>query len=119
MLRKSTWKAWLDARTREAAERVCARISEKLELELLDLSIEPYPKGGHVASWTSPHDVIDVRAFIIEVIGRGQQIASRWTLLGSVHDELEASASLSGHSHISIAGITMLSWRASATDRSP
>jgi hypothetical protein len=117
MQRTSIWKAWLDARTREAAERVCSRISEKLGLELLDLSIEPYVKGGQVASWTSPHDIVDVCAFVVDVIGRGQQLASAWRLLGSVHEELEAIASLSGHSQISVAGITMVSWRASAIDR--
>lgn len=56
MRRTAAWKAWLDVRKREAAERVCSRISEKLGLQLLELSIEPYVKGGHVAAWTSVHD---------------------------------------------------------------
>jgi hypothetical protein len=116
MQRTAAWKAWLDAHTREAAQRVCSRTSERLGLELLELSIERYIKGGHVATWTTCHDVESVHAFIVEVIGKGQQLATGWGLSGSVYDELEASASRSGHSHISVAGITMVSWRVSAVD---
>jgi hypothetical protein len=106
------WKAWLDAHTVEASQRVCKRIEEKLGLELHELKVEPYHKGGHVVSWVCLHEAPDAAAFMIDVIGCGQQIASGWRLGGSVHDELEGLVSRSGGHQISVSGITMLTWRA-------
>lgn len=85
----SHWKVWLDAHTPEAGRRVTERIAEKLGLELVDFSIEPYPKGGFVAAWTCLHDVPDRNAAIVAVIGHGQKVANGWSLSGSVYDELE------------------------------
>jgi len=113
----SHWKVWLDARTPEAGRRVTSRIAEKLGLELVNFSIEPYPKGGFVAVWTCFHDVADSNAAIVATIGCGQKLANGWGLSGSVHDELEGSVSKAGHNHISIAGVTMLTWRVSVTER--
>jgi hypothetical protein len=117
MQRISIWKAWLDAHTHEAAERVCSRIQKELGRDMVDLSIEPYHKGGHVASWTHTHDTVDANAVVVDVIATGQRIANGWVLGGSVDDELEGIASVTGRSHISVAGISMLMWRASAIDR--
>lgn len=111
----SRWKAWLDARTPDAGRRVTNCIAKKLSLEQLDFSIEPYPDGGFVASWTCVHDVVDANALIVAAIGCGQILATGWTLLGSVHDELEGLASTAGRNHISIAGIAMLTWHVSIT----
>ena len=111
----SHWKVWLDAHTPEAGRRVTKRIAEKLGLELVNFSIEPYPKGGFVAAWTCLHDVPDRNAAIVTVIGHGQKLAKGWSLGGSVYDELEGLVSKAGHHHISIAGVTMLTWRVSVT----
>lgn len=111
----SHWKVWLDAHTHEAARRVTKRIAEKLGLELVDVSIEPYQKGGFVAAWTCLHDVPDHNATIVAVIRHGEKLARGWSLSGSVCDELEGLVSKAGHHHITIPGVTMLTWRVSVT----
>jgi hypothetical protein len=59
--------------------------------------------------------VTDLNAAIVATIGYGQKLANGWSLTGSVCDELEGLVSTAGNHHISIAGVTMLTWRVSVT----
>jgi len=76
----SHWKAWLDDHKVDAARRVAIRIGKLVDLELVDLSIEPYFKGGFVTAWVCVHDVLDRNELLVAAIGRtapGKRLDSR------------------------------------------
>ena len=110
MKAKSYWKAWLDAHKSAAAARVVSRLAARLAADLVDLSVEPYHKGGFVASWWLAHEVPSTDGLIVDAIRYGQRLATGWILMGSIDRDPCALASVSGPSHISIAGVSMMAW---------
>jgi hypothetical protein len=109
----SVWKAWLDASKLDGARVVVGRLAERVGLEVSLFTIEPYWKGGFLVQWSCQHDVTYPGSVILEVLRLGEALASGWSLLGSVDDNLEGLVSKTGLGRISIPGITMLSWQLS------
>jgi len=92
---------------------VTARLAKVIGADFGEFAVEPYSKGGYVVEWTRSHNADSADGLIVEVLRLSEALASRWTLHGSVDDELEGLVSRTGAGRIAIAGVTMLTWHVS------
>lgn len=100
------WSVWVNARTREAAQRVYERAHQKLGREIDQLSFEPYPKlNGWTILFQMPIVATTWNDGVVEGIALGQRISNKWILLGDVYHNLTGWSD-----EPTIAGIVGVEW---------
>jgi hypothetical protein len=86
---RAHWKIWTNATTEQKALRVANRVAKKLAYPVQELAVEPYSKGGYLATFVTSHPAVKWSEFIFEVIELAQRIGRFWTLCGDVRDQLD------------------------------
>jgi hypothetical protein len=101
------WSVFCGANSDEAARKVAKWFQQRLEREILDLALEPYPKtGGWTFTARTPLVGTAWNDQVVEAISLGQQIGYAWRLSG------EVESSLSGWSNeLKVSGITAIEWQ--------
>lgn len=101
----SDWKVWTETKNEAKARRVLAWVEDALAREVLDVTVEPYHKGGHVVRFRLDHDFSDWPSFVLEVIALGQCVGYGWSLYGDIRTQ---SSGWSNES--SISGVKAMQW---------
>jgi hypothetical protein len=108
-------KTWLDCHHEAAARRVLVRLWKHIESPPA-VEVEPYFKGGFQAMWGYAQVEATWEAAVLAALRRGHRVATPWSVQGDFDEHVSATASRTGHAHISIAGITMLTWDLRSTE---
>ena len=103
---RSFWKIWTEAKSEEKALRVSERVRCNLGREVLDRSVEPYPKirGFVVAFWIE----LESQAWndsVVEVIALGQRVGYQWTLSGDILTDTSGWSNEAG-----VSGVRSIQW---------
>lgn len=97
----SNWTIFVDAKTREKAEKVLTRAAGNLGRGLVAVGIESYEKtGGYKITFRVELESNSWNDAVVETLVLGQQVGSRWQLWGHVLEEWGAVASESSISGI-------------------
>jgi hypothetical protein len=102
---KAAWRIFIESAKETKAVKVFARFCGELGVSIDGLVLEPYHKGGYVASFETQLESDQWNDCVVEIIALGQRVAYQWLITGSVHDSLDGWSSDSR-----VSGITNVWW---------
>ena|SRR5688500_3516177 len=82
-------KIWANAKTEEKTRKLLERVKQKIDEDLSDVKIEPYPKiNGFVAGFDLVTENENWSDAVVETITLAQSVAYHWHIGGTIRDEL-------------------------------
>lgn len=99
----------MDATRPAGAEAVLRRVTDALRVDAVDTTVEPYPKGGHVARFGVTHGAGPWAERVVAVIALGERLGSGWRLSGSVWEDPSGWLAR-GDGRIRVPGVAAAEW---------
>jgi predicted NAD/FAD-dependent oxidoreductase len=111
MLWNSHWRVWIESDRELGARRVLEGVFATLDVEPISSLLEPYRKGGHVASFRVEHRTVSWSETILAVISLAQRLGRGWRIYGSIEDDPSGWLAVEDSGDCSVSGVSSAEWR--------
>ena len=90
--------------------RILNRVAGELGVNPVDVTVEPDPKGGHVARFDVVHDAAPWGESVYTVMLLAQRLGVGWTVYGALDCDPSGWLATRRGSHVRVSGVDYAEW---------